>query len=462
MKVAGVYKIHEDIETIEEVIRGLDEPLGLECILAVAQGQGHEVDLFIPKDTKDMEEIIAFNPNIILYSSTTNRIDFYLKFNKELKKIKSNLISIVGGYHPSAEPSIIKEGFDFAILGEGEETFRELLTSIEKNKDYEKIKGIAFLGEGIVVNPRRQRIENLDKLPDPFRTEKIFKQKSTYLSYPPTKKRKTAFLEYSRGCTFNCSFCASPNVLGRKIIYRKPETITRQLKNLKENFGINYIFFTDLNMTLNPKKVEELCDSLIQENLNIYWTILSGFRNISYGLLKKMKQAGCVKISWGLENILQPPWIKKETKKLCPSNKIQEILNYSSEIGILSETFLIIGWPKETREQIKETMNRLPYYNIHIASFPIYTPFPGTLDHKIIREKGFLIEKDKSKYDVNHLVFNHPCFSGNELKEIQGEMSRTFYFSEEYKKRISKFIKKHPRYKKIFDEFLSLVYKKLK
>lgn len=208
-----------------------------------------------------------------------------------------------------------------------------MLKSIEDKKDYREIKGIAFLNKGeVIVNPRRERIRDLNTLPYPFRTEEIFKQKSNYLAYPPIKERKTGFMEYSRGCTFNCHFCASPQVLGRMIVYRKPETVIRQLKYLKEKFNINYVFFTDLNMTLNPKKVMELTNNLIKEDLGIYWSFMSGFRNMNQNLLKKLKEANCVKITWGIENILQPSWIKTETPKLLPAKKIQEILNYSADL----------------------------------------------------------------------------------------------------------------------------------
>lgn len=454
MKIAGVYKTYFDIER-PEVILGIDEPLGLEYILAVAQQQGHKVDLFVPKHVNDIEEIIAFNPDIILHSCTTNQINSVITLNKNLKIRKPDLLSIIGGYHASVIPEIIKQGFDFAVIGEGERTFSELLISIEEERNYSEINGLAFLQENqLIITPKRERIENLDNLPDPFRTEKILKHKSKYLGYPPTNERETAYMEYSRGCLFDCKFCASLSMLGQKIMYRKPETVLRQLKYLKENFGTNNIFFTDLNMTLQPEKVEELANALIEANLNIYWHVMSGFTKIDQNLLAKMKQSGCNKISWGLENIYNPNWITNETTKLPSLTKMQEILDYSAELGIMNLGFIIIGWPEETKEQLEETKKILPSYNLHMLRPSIYTPFPKTTDYELMKQQDLLTETNWSKYDTTHLVFKHPNLTNQELRKIQKDILKYFYQSPEYKKRVKEFTTKFKEYKESFDEFL--------
>ena len=71
LKIAGIYKTHYDIES-PEIVQSIDEPLGLGYILAIAQEKGHEVDIFFPKNKHDIEKILNFNPDIALYSCTTN------------------------------------------------------------------------------------------------------------------------------------------------------------------------------------------------------------------------------------------------------------------------------------------------------------------------------------------------------------------------------------------------------
>lgn len=84
MKIAGIYQTQQDIES-PEIVQGIDEPLGLKYILSIARREGHEIDLFLPKDINDIKEIIKFNPDIALYSCTTNQINFVIELNKKLK-----------------------------------------------------------------------------------------------------------------------------------------------------------------------------------------------------------------------------------------------------------------------------------------------------------------------------------------------------------------------------------------
>ena len=175
MKVAGIYRTNRnksnfaEFGSTPEIADYVDWPLGLQSILAVAQQEGHKVDLFLPKNEKEIEEVLAFNPDLVLYSCMTNQVDYARRFNNSLKSRKPKIISVIGGYHPSAMPEVVKEGFDFAVLGEGERTIKELLEKIVSGKEnFSDIKGIAFLKNGeLLITPKRERIENLDDLPFP-------------------------------------------------------------------------------------------------------------------------------------------------------------------------------------------------------------------------------------------------------------------------------------------------------
>lgn len=123
----------------------------------------------------------------------------------------------------------------------------------------------------------------------------------------------------------------------------------------------------------------------------------------------------------------------------------------------MNEGSIMIGWPHETREQLKKTMGELPHYNLHMIRPSIYTPFPGTIDYRMMKKKGLINEKNWSKYDTNHLVFRHNTFTDRELRNIQKDLLKYFYTHPKYQKRIHDFTKKHPQYKKSFDEFLSII-----
>jgi len=456
MKIAGIFPL-SGIEEPQKTI-SLNEPLGLECVLAVAQKRGHQVKVFRPKSCKEIDKIAEFNPQMALFSLVTSQYNLGKDLLNELKKIKPALVSIAGGYHPSAKPDIVKEGFDFVVIGEGEKTFNALLEAIEENRgDYSSINGVSFLKDNnIIITKPRERILNFENVPHPYRELDVLanQKERIYLNYPPTSKSRIAYAEFSRGCLFNCSFCCSPSVLGRTMAFRDPNEMISQLKDLKNRFEINYVFFTDLNITLNKRRLTALCDALIREDLGIYWSCMSGFSGIDKDLLNKMRDSGCTKIGWGLETI-SPANLEGKSSKLPSQDKIKEILDYSAAIGILNESFLIIGFPNEKKKDLEELSEVLPQYNFHLIRPAIYTPLPGSLDYEIMKDEGKIIEDNWDNFDCMHLVFQHEFLNEQILQEAQQKIIKKFYTSQNYKKRVSLFIEKYPSRRQSFDEFFS-------
>ncbi|MFA5019949.1 MAG: radical SAM protein [Candidatus Pacearchaeota archaeon] len=473
MRIAGIYKTNRNVGSqlvrtgeTPEGVDSVDWPLGLQIILGIAKQEGHEIDLFLPNGSKDNGRLIQFNPDIVLYSCMTNQFPFVLDFHNGLRGVKPNLVSVIGGYHPSAKPDVVKDGFNYAVIGEGEQTFRELLKGItSENRDFSNISGISFLRDGqLVVTPRRERISNLDDLPEPYINDSLLAQKSNYLGYPSQRIRVSGYSEFSRGCTFDCNFCASPNVLGRKLVYRSPEKVAKHWREQYEKYGINDLFLTDLNPTLNPQKLERLSDALIEEGINetVSWAFMSGFKNITPTLLRKLSEGGSKFICWGLENVTQPSWIKDETRKLPSIEAMRETLSCSESNGIMNEGFYIIGWPNETRQDLERAMETLPLLPLHMIRPSIYTPLPGAVNFDIAEKQGVLTETNFSKYDTQHLVFKHPNFSQGELEGLQMEFLKRFYNHPTYKTRVSEFVRINPQYKECFDDFLGIMQKYLK
>lgn len=462
MKIVGIYRTHQHGKTPEGFC-GADEPLGLEYILAVAHQENHEVSLCVPETEADVKEIAEGKPDLILYSSCTNQFPYFRDINNQLAK-NTSAISIIGGYHASALPeSVLSEGFDIVVRGEGEETFRELMQRISTESNLDDVKGISFKKNGLFIhNPQRKRIANLDEYPPPFRTRNVLSGLSNYLGYPESSRRKTAYMEWERGCPNSCSYCASPSVIGRNLVYRSPESVTQEMKRLKDRWGINHFFFTDLNMSLNTATFEQLANHLIEANLGVYWSFMSGFKGIyKPGLIKKVAQAGCIKINWGIENLRRTPDICSKTLKLPDVKKMQEILNLTAEAGIMNEGFYMLGWPNETEKELREIPKMISALNLHLIRPTIYTPLPGSAEYELLKER--IMEKDLTKFDTNHLVYEHPRgLTAQVLGRIRDDVLKEFYFGAEYKKRVREFVNAHPRFSKTFEEFQETVRRNLK
>jgi len=467
MKIAGIYRTNRDrskfaeFGSTPEIADYVDWPLGLQSILAVAQQEGHEVDLFLPRNEREIEEVLAFNPDMVLCSCMTNQANFARKLNNNLRSRKPKVISVIGGYHPSAMPEIVKEGFDFAVLGEGERTFKELLERIGSGKEYfSDIKGLAFLKNGeLLITPKRERIEDLDDLPDPFINSRLLSQKSNYLGFPARRERVSGYVEFSRGCTLSCKFCCSPNLLGRRIAYKSPQRAASQLRRMYEQYGLNDLFLADLNPTLNLRKLEEIATELEKQGIgkSMRWGFESGLKGITTSLLQKLYRGGNNYICWALENITGQTWVHDETTKLPSFEVMKSVLDCSAAIGIMNEAFYIIGWPEETPQELEKAMQVIPTLNLHMIRPTIYTPLPGSVSFDEMQKTGSLTETDWDKYDTQHLVFRHKHFAPGELEEKREKMLRAFYGSRAYKTRAKDFWQANPEYKKCFEEFFETI-----
>jgi len=455
MKIAGIYP-----KTIsgDQITSIYGEPLGLEYVLARID-QNHEIDIFTPFNHKEedfFESIINYNPDIIAFTLTTCEFDFAKKITNKLKNIYPKLISIAGGPHPTAMKEVEKP-FDFYISGEGEESFKELVNEINnKTQNFKHIHGLSYFKENgkLIKNSLVERIKNLDEF-TPLRFKKFHNLKFYGASHLPlSKQRGHAFIDYSRGCYHNCSYCESPNTWGRMVIHKSAKKITDEIKELKHLYGLNTIFFSDLNFTQRKDKVLQLCEEMIKNDLKMDWYCQSNITTADKELLQAMKEAGCVRIWWGVESTNNTSL--KKTKKNLENKKTEKILKEAHDMGILNQLFYMIGFPWDTEDSILKETEVLRNYYGHQLRVTIATPLLGSEWFNKIDKN--LLSKDRSLYDTNHLVYNHPSLTPKKTKYLQQEVFRKFYENNSYLERILDITEKlkveNPYLKDSFIEYL--------
>ncbi len=251
------------------------------------------------------QKIIKLKPEVVGITITfTIQKDSAFKVAAEVKKLDKNIVIIVGGPHVTVQPQecLKNSNIDFAVLGEGEETISELVKKLEENASFKKlkmIKGIAFKkNKKIIVNERRPFIRDLDSLPFPARDllpMKIYFEAAKANRANRDLDKPWASVFTSRGCPFNCVFCSIHLSMGRLWRGRSPENIIEELKLLVNEFGVRQIDFEDDNISCNRKRMEEICDLIIKNNLRFEWFTPNGIRadTLDEPLLKKMKASGC-------------------------------------------------------------------------------------------------------------------------------------------------------------------------
>ena len=374
------------------------QPLDLAYIAALLLKDNYEVkflDANVLKYNVDktVSEIIEYNPDILILTSTP--VDRWECPNSHIDSVfevinKAGVHStILIGSHGSLTPEWIFEKckVDYIVRGEPEITTLNLVNAIDKKESISGVEGISHKSKGKVINNKdASRIENLERLPFPA-YELLPMDKYRY-SFSDLPQPFTIMLT-SRGCPFNCSFCLK--IMSKdKYITRNPENIVSEIEHLIKNFAIKSIFFQDWEFTIDKKRVEKICDLILEKNLKFLWGCNARANDLSDNFVKKMRQAGCVRINIGFESGSQ--------KILDRANKNIKLKDLENAIKVCRKNNIIIGMyamlnlPGEDKETIKETVKFFAKNKIESMTPNLVIPYFGTTLFNLLKNQNRNIE----------------------------------------------------------------------
>ena len=379
-------------------------PLGLLYIGAVLEKEGHKVQI-VPADIFDLSwkkirrKIQDFKPEIIGVTSTTENRFQSFKLIKTAKLALPKAITVMGGPHASmaAEDSLkhIQE-LDIAVLGEAEQTMIDLCQALNHGIDLASlanIKGIAYrTKQGIQINPPQTLIKDLDTLPYPAFHLVPFEKYNFRFEVPEHGNLPAVNIMTSRGCPFNCNFCATPINWGRHVRMRSPENIVEEIEFLIKKYGVKVIFFFDDTFNASPRRLEKICDLIISRKLDIFWKCDIRIDMIKKPLLIKMQQAGLFHLSFGLE--AGSKRIRNEIiDKKINLEDFNNVINWCLELNIIPNPFFIFSHPTETWEEAQDTIKIIEQYQNKIeGSIAILHIYPGTPLEKAAKKLGIMPE----------------------------------------------------------------------
>ncbi|MFC1511328.1 B12-binding domain-containing radical SAM protein [Candidatus Margulisiibacteriota bacterium] len=332
--------------------------------------------------------------------------------------------TIAIGPHVTSLPIETLEKFpvlDYAILGEAELTIKELIDICEDNGSLDKVKGIAFRKKGeIKINEKRPLIENLDDLPIPLHELlPIKKHKLPFIG------KNYTFVLSSRGCPYSCTFCRQPIMWERRVRSRSAENIMIELRKIKELGIKNFIFHSD-TFTINKRLVMELCQKMIEEDLNLSWCCNSRVDTIDEEMLALMKRAGCWMIAFGIETASQE--ILNNVKKEATVEQAIKAVKVTKEAGIAVWAYFVFGLPGESKETITKSIKLAKKLPVDIANFAIGAPYPGTEFYQQAKNNSWLISDNWEDFDQNYsAIVSYEKFSAKEIKNSIKKAYREWY-----------------------------------
>lgn len=388
-------------------------PLGLAYLAASLEKKGHRVIIIDAnaenlRPIKVVEKVAANKPGLVGIGAVTNTIHETWRIAKLVKKLKIPLV--LGGIHPTILPeeSLKKDFVDFVIRGEAETS----LVQLASDNKLTIIAGLSYKkGAKIIHNRPAALRRDLDSLPFPARHLLPLEKYQTI----GAKITPYATLISSRGCPFGCSFCSTRAVAGQSFRPRSPENVISEIDHLVKNYGVREINILDDNFSLDPARVEKICQLLIKRNYPLVLKNGNGVRldSFTYSLLNLMKKAGWHSLAFGIESGSQE--ILNHNLKSLKLERVLQVIKWCQKLKIQTFGFFILGLPGETERSIAKTIEYAKSLPLDEAQFNLLIPFPGSPAREMIANQGKILTSDWQCYNA----YSKPVF---ELKNLNPEL----------------------------------------
>lgn len=424
-------------------------PLGIMMIAAVARERHpdmHILDMKVEDWTPERccEELERLKPDVVGLSAMTYEAGCMHELAKLIKARMPHVVVACGGPHPSvaAEDVLADAAVDFVVRGEGEFTFRDLLTGIEEGrKDWDGCEGISWRRQdGTVVHePDRAPPANLDELPFPS-WDLIDHAK--YHTVPRGgviyAHKEFATMFSSRACPWRCTYCH--NSYGKTFRDRSAEHVLAEIDLLVKDYGVKELVFMDDIFNFRPKRAKAIARGIIDRGYKLALTFPNGFRGdiLDEELVDLLKQAGMYRCMVAVESAV--PRIQKVMKKNLKIDKVQNIVEYIAKKGVMVHGAFMLGFPTETEDEMKATIDWAARSSFHTAAFFRVIPFKGTELFQEVEHAGYNLPNDWSAYEPYQTDINLSTVEESSILKLRKGAYRRFYLSPKRMWRLFKLI----------------------
>lgn len=362
-------------------------PLGILYISSFLEKHGYENDVFDSTFStleKLKEQLIETTPNVVaIYTNLMTKLNVLkiIKYIKTEPLLRNTKIILGGPEVRNHTQNFLNYGADFIIIGEGEETTLELINAIkiadaptQLSMTISSIKGLAYIENGkVITTPERSLIKDINVLPFPAREKIDFKP---YLNgWKIHHGYSMMSVNTMRGCPYTCKWC-SRAVYGGTYRRRSPQLVAQEMKHIKDTYNPDMIWFVDDVFTIHHKWLTEFAAEVKKQDAIIPYEIISRADRLNEEVIKTLKASGCFRVWVGAESGSQK--IIDAMDRRVDVMQTREMIRLAKQHGLEAGTFIMLGYPGETKQDIKETIEHLVQSNPSQYTITIAYPIKGT------------------------------------------------------------------------------------
>lgn len=374
------YFIGEDEK--EQAIMRPYVPLGILYISAWLEKHGYDNRVFdstFSSFEKLCNILLDDRPDVVgIYTNLMTKLNVlriirYIKSREELHHTK---IVLGGPEVRNHVPQFLEHGAGFIVLGEGEQTMLELVHWLDGKitTNLSGIDGLAYAdANGIHQNKERTRLRDLGELPMPNRNKV-----NLQLYFDAWKNRHgTSAISVStmRGCPYSCKWC-SRAVYGQSYRRRTAAQVAGELAWIKENYQVDSVWFVDDVFTISHKWLEEFAAEVNRRNIVIPFECITRADRMNEAVILKLKESGCFRVWIGAESGSQK--VIDLMDRRVEVERVQEMIRLARHHGIQAGTFIMVGYPGETKEDIYATVQHLKKADPDLFTITVAYPIKGT------------------------------------------------------------------------------------
>jgi len=384
-------------------------PLGVSYIAATLQKTGHDVDLidctFL--DRKEaLRKALAVKAEVVGVYCMVTMLDECLWFAEQLRAHCRLLVA--GGPLPTCDPEPFLEHFDVVVRGEGEQTFQELLGAYEEDAGMSHIAGIVYRTRAdlsdngdIIFTGERGFTKELDRIPFPARE---LLPNESYIQYGKKKYGYSITTVMStRGCPYRCEFCSNV-VFGGSYRERSPQNVVDEIETALA-LGYDRISFADDVFTMKKDRVIRVCREIKRRGLHFKWECLGRVDALDYPTALEMKEAGCMRIFFGIES--GNDQILELMNKKITTDEARRAVIAAHQAGLQVGAFFIICYPGDSDDTVLNTLHFATSLPLDYLGLSMPYPLPGTELYK--RTKDRIMRDwhpDDSPFGSHVLIFD--------------------------------------------------------